>query len=224
MFAIRLALSQNMQHMNNKPSEQNKEQPDQSALDFQSILGRLEDGDSLAMMDFFDRYSQQLLRLAEKNIHPVLLKRFDGEDVVQSVFRTFFRRHQEGKLKINRSDQLWKLLVTITVCKTRTQARRHTAARRNVQAEQLLASEVSIENHQATPDDALALWEEIDTVLQGLPRRAPEILNCRLEGKGKTEIAEELNLSRQTIHRILKLIEDRLRLRFHGFSMGNQSN
>ena len=143
---------------------------------FDSLNERLKGGDSVAMQQLFDEYSDKLVRLASKNIHPALLKRFDGEDVVQSVFRTFFRRQQEGKFQIEREQQLWRLLVTITICKTRSAARRHLAAKRNVQVEQLLPDESDFQIREASPGDAMALLEEIDAAMQGLPDRAAEIL------------------------------------------------
>lgn len=183
----------------------------------QSLCHRLNQGDSSAMQQLFEEYSQQLIRLAGKNIHPALLKRFDGEDVVQSVFRTFFRRQEEGTLRVEHSQQLWQLLATITLCKTRSHARRHTAKRRNAQAEKDVAGELQLFGREPSTEDALALWEEIDAALEGLPDRAGEILSSRLEGKNKSEIAGEMNLSRQTIHRILKLVEERLTERFERY-------
>jgi RNA polymerase sigma factor (sigma-70 family) len=180
----------------------------------QSLCQRLNRGDSQAMQQLFDRYSEQLVRLAGKNIHPALLKRFDGEDVVQSVFRTFFRRQEEGKIQIEHSQQLWQLLATITLCKTRSHARRHTAEKRNAKAEEGIAADLQLFEREPSPEDALAMWEEIDAALDGLPERAGKILSNRLEGKNKSEIAKEMNLSRQTIHRILRLVEERLTERF----------
>jgi RNA polymerase sigma-70 factor (ECF subfamily) len=198
------------------PSKSSGESASESAKssDFRSFQARLQQGDSDAATKLFDEYSRKLVRLAGNNIHPTLLKRFDGEDVVQSVFRTFFRRHEEGKFRIEHSQQLWKLLVTLTLCKARSLARRHTAERRNAQADRTVSTDHPLFDRQPSPEDALALWEEIDVVLDGLPDRAGEILSMRLEGKSKTEIAAELNLSRQTIHRVLALVQQRLQQRF----------
>jgi RNA polymerase sigma-70 factor (ECF subfamily) len=182
--------------------------------DWQSFCERGSQADTSSFGRLFDKYSDQLVRLASQNIHPALKKRFDGEDVVQSAFRTFFRRQQEGKFQVEREQQLWRLLVTITICKTRSAARRHLAAKRNVHVEQLLPDESDFRIQEASPGDAMALLEEIDAAMQGLPDRAAEILAARLEGKSKTEIASEFNLTRQTIHRILKLVEERLSERF----------
>ena len=188
---------------------------------WQSIRERLKDGDASAQREIFEQYSSQLVRLAEKNIHPGLNRRFDGDDVVQSVFRTFFRRQQQGKLTIQESEELWRLLVTITICKTRSHARKHRAQRRDVQSEQNLDDlKNPIPDSKASDQDLLALCEEIDLVMNGLPEPSAEILKGRLEGKSKTEIADELNLTRQTIHRILKLVQERLTLRFDSVFSG----
>ena len=192
-------------------------QPSNESFDFQSFQERLQAGESNAVKKLFDDYSRRLVRLAGNNIHPALLKRFDGEDVVQSVFRTFFRRQEAGKFHIEHSQELWQLLVTLTLCKTRSHARKHTADRRDARADLSMPNEQMLDR-QPLPEDALALWEEIDVVLEGLPDRTGEIISMRLEGKTRTEIAKELNLSRQTIHRILKLIQERLAQRFARFS------
>jgi hypothetical protein len=57
--------------------------------------------------------------------------RLDGEDVVQAVCRTFFRRSAAGEFRIDSSAQLRRLLVKITVLKARAWSRQHTAARRS---------------------------------------------------------------------------------------------
>lgn len=192
--------------------------PENESPGFESFETRLRAGDGEAVRQLFDDYSSKLVQLAGKNIHPALLKRFDGEDVVQSVFRTFFRRHEEGDFCIEHSQQLWQLLVTLTLCKTRSHARRHTAEKRDAQVDQAMADDQPVLDRQPSPEDALALWEEVDVVLEGLPERTAEIIAMRLEGKNRSEIARELDLSRQTIHRILSLVQQRLERRFEEFS------
>ncbi|MCA9136113.1 MAG: sigma-70 family RNA polymerase sigma factor [Planctomycetales bacterium] len=196
-------------------------QPSNDSLDFRAFQKRLQEGESNAVKKLFDEYSRRLIHLAGNNIHPALLKRFDGEDVVQSVFRTFFRRQEQGKFHIEHSQQLWQLLVTLTLCKTRSHARRHLADKRNAATDQAMTDENQMLDRQPSPEDALALWEEIDAVLAGLPTRTAEIISMRLEGRNRSEIAQQLNLSRQTIHRILKLVQERLEQRFEEFSRVN---
>ncbi len=198
--------------------------PSDESIAFRSFQVRLQNGEDAAIQELFDEYSRRLIDLAGSNIHPALLRRFDGEDVVQSVFRTFFRRHEEGKFQIEHSQQLWQLLVTLTLCKTRSHARRHTAEKRNAQAVQSIVDEQGMLDRQPSHEDVLALWEEIDVALDGLPDQTGEIIAMRLEGRNRSEIAGELNLSRQTIHRILKLVEERLERRFEQFSFSDSKD
>lgn|SRR6056297_616694 len=197
-------------------SKEDSSQENDDRLD-DSLPGRLERGESQAMEELFEKYSPRLQQIATQNIQSGLKRRFDGEDVVQSVFRTFFRRQKEEKLRIEHSAQLWWLLVRITLCKTRSRARQHTARRRDARADQAIDGDGELRARTSSTEDVIALWEEVDAVLEGLPERAGEILSKRIEGESKSDIAKQLSLSRQTIHRILKLIETRLskRLELH---------
>src|SRR5262249_26247702 len=138
--------------------------------------------------------------------------RGDAEDVVQSVFCTFFRRSARGDFRIDTSDHLWRLLVTITLRKVRTHARRHTAGVRDVaaevrDAEPSLAAALS---REPAPEEAAVLVDEMAALLRDLPGRYGEILQLRLEGYSVAEIATRLALCRQTIYRALDLLQQRL--------------
>ena len=76
-----------------------------------SLVQRLREGDPRAADALFARYSRHLARAAEQHLARKLAGRVDGEDVVQSVFRTFFRRYQAGEFRIDTSAQLWRLLL-----------------------------------------------------------------------------------------------------------------
>ena len=66
------------------------------------LLPQLLGGDPEAARAVFDRYSARLVRLADQHLSRKLAGRVDGEDVVQSVFRTFFRRGNEGEFQHRR--------------------------------------------------------------------------------------------------------------------------
>src|SRR5947209_13963839 len=106
-----------------------------AASDPTSRLGeRLREGDPAATAEVFVRYARRLALLAETHLSRRVAARLDGEDVVQSVFRTFFRRCAGGEFHIDSDVDLWRLLVTITIRKARANARHHTAERRNANA------------------------------------------------------------------------------------------
>jgi RNA polymerase sigma-70 factor (ECF subfamily) len=176
------------------------------------LVQRLQAGDADAAALLFARYAQQLTRLAEQHLSRKLAGRLDGEDVVQSVFRTFFRRSAGGEFQIDSSAQLWRLLVKITVLKARARARQHSAARRDAAAELPGGDAALVEavTRQPGPEEAAILVDEIDGLLRGLPPLHCQVLTLRLEGYAVAEIAPRLGVSRQTIYRALDLLQERL--------------
>ena len=63
----------------------------------------------------WDRYFRDLLTLARKNLDKRIRLRTTEEDVTQSMFKSFCLRQQRGEFDLAGRDELWKLLVTITL-------------------------------------------------------------------------------------------------------------
>jgi RNA polymerase sigma-70 factor (ECF subfamily) len=181
-----------------------------SAEAVSGLLPNLFAGDPAAAQAVFDRYSNQLVRLAEKHLSRRLAGRMDGEDVVQSVFRTFFRRGGEGEFQLDGTAQLWQLLVRITVMKARAKARHHTAGKRDATAEHAISDSYDPAAVAPGPEDAVVLLDQIEALLRDLPPIYGQVLGLRLQGRNVTDVADELKLSRQTIHRALNLLQERL--------------
>jgi RNA polymerase sigma factor (sigma-70 family) len=173
---------------------------------------RLRGGDPQAAEEIFARYAQRLTSLAEQQLSRKLAARFDGADVAQSAFRTFFRRSAAGQFRFDSSDELWRLLVHITLQKARAYGRRHTAAMRDVAVEAPGSPDFLIEAvaHDPGPQEAAALVDQIEELLRGLPALYCELLRLRLEGHSVTDTAARLGLSRRTVHRGLRLLRQRL--------------
>jgi RNA polymerase sigma-70 factor (ECF subfamily) len=169
-------------------------------------------GEGAAAALLFNRYAVRLSRLAEEHLSQRLAGRLDGEDVVQSVFRTFFGRSARGEFRIDTSVQLWCLLVQITLRKVRTKARHHTAGVRNVAAESPLTPhlEPTLIAREPDPAEAAALVGEIEDLLRGLPALHGQVLELRLQGHGVAEIAPRLGVSQRTVYRTLTLLQERL--------------
>lgn|GEM_PF-3768995 len=54
-----------------------------------------------------------------------LRRRVGSDDIVQSVFKTFFRRMAHGQFDVPDADALWRLMCSITLTKARRAARDH---------------------------------------------------------------------------------------------------
>ena len=171
------------------------------------------DGEDAAAEAVFAKYAEQLARLAEQNLSPRVARRVDGADVVQSVFRTFFHRAERGDFQIHSSAELWKLLVQITLNKSRQQGRRNSAGLRDVRREAddsgLLPA---LADDQPSPEDALLLNELIEQALQKLPASQQtlyrKLMELKLAGYSNKEIAEQLDVVRRTVERMLKRLEE----------------
>jgi len=106
-----------------------------SSPSIQDIVGRWQAGDQAAAEELFQRFSQRLWELAAAQLGRQLERRVDADDILQSVFRTFFRRSSEGQYSFDHSGALWQMLVRITLNKIRKQAARHRAGKRDFRLE-----------------------------------------------------------------------------------------
>src|SRR5687768_17015475 len=115
-----------------------------SALTSAQLLQGHEAGDQDATTELFNRYVDQLIRLARHRLAPKLARRIDPEDVVQSAYRSFFTAAGQGRFVLERSGDLWRLLAGITLNKLYHQVERNTAKKRDVSKERGLAAEDSL--------------------------------------------------------------------------------
>ena len=177
----------------------------------QELLGRWSRGDESAAEEIFERYSRRTWKLAENLIAQRLKPRFDGDDVVQSVFRTFLRHSREGSFQIGATESLWKLLSAIARNKISERVAFHAAQRRATGREQSLVSEDSmpdgvLADMQPRLDDALALVEEVTTALTAFDPWAKQVFQHCLEGNSTSDIAELMGCSRWSVRRTLDAI------------------
>src|SRR5206468_8875797 len=82
---------------------------------FDRLMADLRGGRPEAAREVFDRYARRLVGLAAAKLPGFARAKLDPEDVVQSVFRTFFRRHADGQFRPEHWDALWSLLAVLTV-------------------------------------------------------------------------------------------------------------
>src|SRR5262245_23178700 len=100
------------------------------------LVGRWQKGDQQAAADLFRRYADRLIALARSRLPTKVKSRLDAEDVVQSVYRSFFAGAKDGRYELLRGGDLWRLLVTITLNKVARQVQRNARDKRAVDREQ----------------------------------------------------------------------------------------
>jgi RNA polymerase sigma-70 factor (ECF subfamily) len=181
-----------------------------ASLSDQSLMRRLGAGSESAAETVYGRYAQRLLALARSKCSSQLARCVEPEDIVQSVFRTFFRRAKEGEFAVPEGEELWGLLLVITLNKIRAEADFHFAAKRDVRARRNL-DEVPTPQATDTPaDDALARLL-LDDALRQLPESRRELIRLRMEGHEVAEIARMTQRPLRTVERVLHNFRESLR-------------
>jgi RNA polymerase sigma-70 factor (ECF subfamily) len=158
------------------------------------------------------RYAERLRALASRQCAPDLAPRLDADDIVQSVFRTFFRRAAQGEYNVPEGEDLWKLFMIIALHKVRSAATFHRAAKRDVRATATGLTDATPGQHLVAPDAmALAtLRMVINELLGALAPSMRTIVELRVEGHEVEEIARRTQRSRRSVERALHEFRARL--------------
>ena len=178
------------------------------------LLERFRAGDDSAAEVIFARYFHRLTLLARSRLSARLAQRTDPEDIVQSVYRSFFVGVREGRYALGRGGDLWRLLASITRHKLLRQARHQRADRRSFEREcpldQMEEGGLAGRQHDPTPDEAVALADELERVFAELDPFGRRVLELRLQGLQLSAIAEETGRAERSVRRALARIRQLL--------------
>ena len=176
-----------------------------------SLLRRLRKGEQDAATRLYLRYARRLHGLATAQTGQDLKSRVDPEDIVQSVFRTFFRRAQEGHYEVPDGEEIWKLFLVIGLHKIRDAAVFHRAAKRNAgRTTALIGAGESADPPAADQMAETTLRMVIDEILLNLNDSQKEIVTIRMEGAQVDEIAQATKRSHRTVERTLQKFRELL--------------
>jgi RNA polymerase sigma-70 factor (ECF subfamily) len=174
-----------------------------------SLVRRFRGGDEDAATHLYRRYAARLRKLAASQAGADLAPRFDPEDVVQSVFRTFFRRAAAGEYDVPAGDELWKLFLVIGLNKVRALAAHHRAGKRDVRH---TTGSAAIAAAAASDDEDLRILETtVEELLAPLPASHREIITLRIAGHEVADIAARSGRAKRSVERILQEFRTSLR-------------
>src|SRR5262245_52762378 len=146
-----------------------------SDLDADDLVARWRAGDQQAAAELFQRYAQRLVALARSQLPAKLAHRVDPEDVVQSVYRTFFADAEADRFSLQRGGDLWQLLVAITFHKLHDHIKWHRRDKRDASRDRgfgsedsLFAMQAHLSGREPSPVEAVALLEQVEQVMRRL--------------------------------------------------------
>src|SRR5580704_2699190 len=184
----------------------------ETPADDRDLVAAFKAGSETAARELFDRYCEKLMRLARRRIGQRMNTRVDPEDVIQSAFRTFFVHVRNDEFTFEAEDDLFKLLVRLTVNKALRQIAHHRAAKRDPGKELGQGSEendfiANLTSQSPSPEVEVAVLDELERFLNKLPEFDRRVLELKLHGNSTTEIAETVGSYDRKIRRVLERIE-----------------
>jgi RNA polymerase sigma-70 factor (ECF subfamily) len=134
-----------------------------------SLLDELRSGDHAAAKTLFDRYASRLNALAEQYCKGTYARRFEAEDVVQSVFRIFFQGVRTNAYDVPSNGELWGLLMVITMNKIREKIDFHRAAKRDVTRTTPLSNCMCPERQANSGNNEASSKIDLEEIIELLP-------------------------------------------------------
>lgn len=188
-------------------------------VDWERLIDGLHRGNAEVLRSFYADYGPMLRTIADSRLAPGLRRRFDADDVIQSTFRTFFRRAQIGYFQFEDNQRLWNLLCAITLTKLREKARFHQRQSRGISREVAVdqtndagdsaQSDLGLVAAGPTPAAAAEFADTFDKLLASLDEEERRLVDLKLQDQTNDEAAEALGVSERTVRRVLSRLQEK---------------
>lgn len=182
-------------------------------------MQQLQGGSQEAAQKIWEHYFRKLYSFARKRISPQMRRAYDEEDVALSAFHSMCEGMSEGRFPdLYDRDNLWRLMLTITVRKIAIRQRYDRREKRDVgmlmtesglfaNPENPTPGMDGLPTAEPTPAFAVEMAETCNSLFHSLSEEGlREIAQMKIEGFTNGEIAEKLSVTRRTIERKLERI------------------
>lgn len=180
-------------------------------------LSTLRDGDPAAAEFLWNRYFEQVARLAQRQLVDLRDRSRDAEDVALSALNALCQAASRGRLvDLRDRHDLWQFLATCTLNRARNLLRDMNRLKRAGAAPQGNTAPREqqwdeVESDEPTPAEANQLADDLRHIMARLDQEDPthrlrEVALWKLEGYSVLEIARRHNCTRKTVVLRLSLI------------------
>lgn len=158
----------------------------------------------------FQRYAERLLCVARDRLGSKFQAKVGAEDIVQSAFKSFFRRRDEFRFARDDEDGIWGLLLVITGRKCSKWIDLFSAEKRAVNREVSAnddagsqSGSMQLAGREPDPQEAALLGELVEQLMNQFEPRQQEMISLRMQGYELEEIANQVASSRRTVARVI---------------------
>jgi RNA polymerase sigma-70 factor (ECF subfamily) len=174
------------------------------------LLRRLRQGSPDAAVQLYRRYVRRVRALARAQCSADLAPRLDCEDIVQSVFGSFFRGACRGYYRVAEGERLWGLLLVIALNQIRAEGNYHRAAKRDVRRTVGGECLEGLPEVGQGPQERALLGLAIAEALDRLPPYPRQVVTLRSEGYEVAEIARKTGRPVRTVERTFQQAREQL--------------
>jgi DNA-directed RNA polymerase specialized sigma24 family protein len=170
------------------------------------------------------RFSARLAAEVRRRLDPRILRRAGLDDLLQSLFASFFAAPPGPGGPPRSRAELWRLLVHFTMCKVANVADHHRARCRDFRRERSLAEIMTgvggsqpfePQDHRGfDPADEAVARIEFARLLDALPADLREVFVMRLDGYTNAQIAAQIGRVERTVELKMRTIRALLRHNF----------
>ncbi|MCC9644166.1 RNA polymerase subunit sigma-70 [Rhodopirellula sp. JC740] len=186
-------------------------------------IEQVREGDSIAANQLWQHFHDRLINAVRRRLYGQNRAISDEEDIVLSVFDSFYSAVQKGRFPdLADRDNLWQLLLKMSARKV-VDKRRHDQRQRrggNAQPQSLDQrdeDDVLLEaiGNEPSPEMVLMMEESVEQFFSHLGvGQLRDLAGAKLEGYSNAELAERFGCSERTIERRLHLIREKCQQEF----------
>ena len=178
----------------------------------------VKEGDQSAANEIWHHYFERLVRAVRVRIFGQNRAVSDEEDIVISVFNSFYAAAKDGRFpNLSDRDGLWRLLLSMAARKI-VDKRRHDQRQRRGGGRAIHSLDPTTENapilqvigDEPSPDMVVMMQESIEQLFSLLGGgQLRDLAVAKLEGYSNAELARRFECSERTIERRLHLIREK---------------
>ncbi len=181
-------------------------------------IDQAKEGDSVAAHQLWHHYFDRLVRSVRQNLRGQNRGMSDEEDIVVSVFESFYRAAENGRFpELSGRDDLWRLLLKMSARKIVDKRRHDQRQRRGAGAAVRSLDDrgddeavLQVIGDEPSPEMVVMMTESLERLMKHLgDGQLQEIAVGKLEGFSNAELAQRLECSERTIERRLHLIREK---------------